>query len=80
MVFDDDDIQRSRTEMQAGSTDAQISAAERKRRMAQMRKQMTAAKKANDRRGFERLLDAWGVKRKTQQYDAFWLWFYESGE
>jgi hypothetical protein len=80
MVFDDEEIKRSRTEIQAGSTNAQISAAERKRRMAQMRKQMLAAKRANDRRGFERLLDAWGVKRKTSEYDDFWTWFYGSDD
>ena len=38
MVFDDEEIKRSRTEMQAGTTNAQVSATERKRRMAQMRK------------------------------------------
>jgi hypothetical protein len=77
MVFDDEDIKRSRTETQVGATNAQISAAERKRRMAQMRRQMLAAKRANDRRGFERLLDAWGVKRRTPEYEDFWKWFYD---
>jgi hypothetical protein len=78
MVFEDEEIDRSRSEMLAGATGAQVSAAERKRRMATMRKQMLAAKKASDRRGFERLLDAWGVKRQTPQYDDFWKWFYDS--
>jgi hypothetical protein len=80
MVFDDDEIKRSRTELQAGATKAQVSAGERKRRMAQMRKQMVAAKKSNDQSGFERLLDAWGLKRKTPEYDDFWKWFYDSND
>jgi hypothetical protein len=80
MVFDDEEIRGSRAEAQAGSTNAQVGAAERKRRMAQMRKQMVAAKMASDRRGFERLLDAWGVKRQTPEHDDFWSWFYESDD
>lgn len=80
MTFDEDEIKRSRTELQSGATNAQVSAAERKRRMAQMRKQMFAAKKSNDRNAFERLLDAWGLKRKTPEYDDFWKWFYDSND
>jgi hypothetical protein len=37
---------------------------------------MRQAKKAKDRRGYERLLELQNVKRKTPEWNAFWEWFY----
>jgi hypothetical protein len=76
MVFGDDEIERSRIEAQAGSTKAQQDAAEKRRIMMEFKKKMRQAKKAKDRRGYERLLELQNVKRKTSEWNAFWEWFY----
>jgi hypothetical protein len=51
MVFDDNEIERSRIEAQAGSTKAQQDAAAKGRVIAEFKKKMRQAKKARDRRG-----------------------------
>jgi hypothetical protein len=76
MVFEDDEIERSRVEAQAGSTKAQQDAAEKRRIIAEFKKKMKQAKKAKDRSGYEHLLELQNVKRKTPEWDAFWRWFY----
>lgn len=76
MVFNDDEIKRSRIEEQAGSTKAQQDAAAKRRIIAEFKTKMRGAKKAKDRRGFERLLELQNVRRKTPEWNAFWEWFY----
>jgi hypothetical protein len=76
MAFDDDEIERSRIEAQAGSTKAQQDAAAKRRIILEFKKKMRQAKRAKDRRGYERLLELQNVRRKTPEWDAFWEWFY----
>jgi hypothetical protein len=76
MVFDEEEIERSRMEAQAGSTKAQQDAAAKRRIIAEFKKKMRQAKKVKDRRGYERLLELQNVKRKTPEWNAFWEWFY----
>ena len=76
MVFDHDEIELSRIEAQAGSTKAQQDAAAKRRIIMEFKKKMRQAKKAKDRRGYERLLELQNVKRKTPEWNAFWEWFY----
>jgi hypothetical protein len=65
MVFEDDEIERSRIDAQTGSTKAQQDAAAKRRVIAEFKKKMRQAKKAKDRRGYERLLELQNVRRKT---------------
>ncbi len=76
MVFPDDEIERSRTEEQAGSTKAQREASTKNRTIKLFAKKMKEAKRLKARRGFERLLELQNVKRRTAAWDALWNYFY----
>jgi hypothetical protein len=76
MVFEDDEIERSTGEEQAGATKAQREAAAKNRTIRLFAAKMREAKRAKDRHGFERLLELQNVKRKTAEWDALWRYFY----
>lgn len=76
MVFKDDEIERFRQAEQSRATKAQQEAAEKRRIVAEFKKKMKEAKKAKDRRGYERLLELQNVGRQSPEWKAFWNWFY----
>jgi hypothetical protein len=76
MVFDDDEIERSRTEEQAGSSKAQREAAAKKRTIKLFAAKLKEAKRLKDRHGFERLLELQNVPRRSAAWDALWKYFY----
>jgi putative heme degradation protein len=76
MAFEDEEIERSRVEEQAGSTKAQREAAAKNRTIRLFAAKMKEAKRLKDRHGYERLLELQNVKRKTAAWDALWQHFY----
>jgi hypothetical protein len=76
MVFEDDEIEGSRIEEQAGRTKAQREAASKNRTIKLFAKKMKEAKRLKDRRGFERLLELQNVPRRSAAWNALWEYFY----
>jgi|HubBroStandDraft_5_1064220.scaffolds.fasta_scaffold1913397_1 putative heme degradation protein len=76
MVFEDEEIERSRTEEQAGSTKAQREAAAKNRTIKLFAAKMKEAKRLKDRHGYEHLLELQNVRRKTAEWNALWEYFY----
>ena len=76
MVFEDDEIEGSRVEEQAGRTKAQREAASKNRTIKLFAKRMKEAKRLKDHHGFERLLELQNVPRRGAAWNALWEYFY----
>jgi hypothetical protein len=76
MVFEDDDIERSRVEEQSGFAKAKRDAAAKNRAIKLFGVKMKEAKRLKDRHGYERLLELQNVQRKSAAWNALWEYFY----
>ena len=76
MPFKDEDIEKQRAVEQRRSAPAKQDAAEKREDRKTFKLKAKAAKGLKDRVGFERLLQAYGVKRDSAHWKICWEYFY----
>jgi len=77
MVFDDDEIERSRIQEQANTNKAKREAAERKQTRNALSRSALRAKKAKDARAFAMQLRLANVRENSPEWKKAWDYFYD---